>query len=169
MALNPLLRERLRPPQAASLCLLAAALILASVWVFQASGYEPCELCLKQRYFFYAALPLATAAVVFARAGRPGVARGMLALLAVLFAGSAIFGFYHAGVEWKLWPGPTDCTGDFVKPATMEDFRKQLQHVHVVRCDEPALKILGLSLAFWNFVASSALSLFAGLAARSKA
>ena len=163
------LNVALRPLQAAGLLLAAAALVLASVWVFQVLGFEPCELCLKQRYFFYAALPLAAVALVLARNGRPGVARAVLALLALLFAGSAVFGFYHAGVEWKFWPGPSDCTGDFVKPATMEDFRRQLQSVHVVRCDVPALKILGLSLTFWNFVASSGLSLFASLAARSKA
>ncbi len=162
------LSHLLRPAIAATVILGVTALGLASVWVFQYFGFEPCELCLKQRYPFYAALPLSAAAIFLARNAPPPAARAVLALLAVLFAGSAVFGFYHAGVEWKFWPGPSECTGAFAKPASMDDFRRQLQTVHVVRCDEPALKILGLSLAFWNFLASSGLSLFAGFAARVK-
>jgi disulfide bond formation protein DsbB len=162
----PISREK--PLAAASLILAAAACGLIAVWTFQALGFEPCELCLKQRFAFYAALPLSASAIFLARNGQSGAAKAVLGLLALIFAGNAALGLYHAGVEWKLWAGPSDCTGDFVKPATMEDFRRQLQSVHVVRCDVPALKILGLSLTFWNFLASSALSAFAGFAAASK-
>jgi disulfide bond formation protein DsbB len=160
--------SRANPLAAASLVLAAAASGLIAVWGLQALGFEPCELCLKQRYALYAALPLSAAAIFLARNGQGGAAKALLGLLAVVFAANAALGFYHAGVEWKLWAGPSDCTGDFVKPATMEDFRRQLQSVRVVRCDAPALKILGLSLAFWNFLASSALSAFAGVTAAAK-
>ena len=37
----------------------ASVAILAAVWIFQGMGYAPCELCLTQRYAFYAAIPLA--------------------------------------------------------------------------------------------------------------
>ncbi|MCW2314894.1 disulfide bond formation protein DsbB [Rhodoblastus acidophilus] len=156
------------PLQAASLSLAAAALALAGAWTFQALGFEPCELCLKERYAFYAALPVAAAAIFLARNAPPAAARTALALLALIVAANAALAFYHAGVEWKFWAGPADCTGDFVKPATMADFRRQLQSVHVVRCDEPALKILGLSLAFWNALLSAALSALAGLGAAAR-
>lgn len=155
----------LKPVHAAGLILAAAALGLIGAWTFQALGYEPCELCLKERYAFYAALPLATAAIFLARNAPPAAARVVLALLALVFAANAALALYHVGVEWKLWAGPTECSGAFVKPATMEEFRRQLQHVQVARCDEPALKILGLSLAFWNFLFSSALAVFAGMSA----
>ena len=158
----------LKPVHAAGLILAAAALGLAGAWTFQALGYQPCELCLKERYAFYAALPLATAGVFLARNAPPAYARAALALLALIFAANAVLAFYHAGVEWKFWAGPTECAGDFVKPATMEDFRRQLSTVHVARCDEPALKVLGLSLAFWNFLFSSALSALAGLGASAR-
>jgi len=154
-----------KPVHAAAFILAVAMLGLGGAWTFQALGYQPCELCLKERYAFYAALPVATAAIFLARNAPPVYARAALALLALIFAANAALAFYHAGVEWKFWAGPAECSGDFVKPATMEEFRKQLQRVHVVRCDEPALRILGLSLAFWNFLMSSALSGFAGLTA----
>jgi len=159
------LRSLLQPLPAALLVLAAAAATLAGAWAFQLSGFEPCELCLKQRYPYYAALPLAAAAIFLARNAQPLAARLLLGLLAAIFVVSAVAGGYHAGVEWKFWPGPTDCTGEFVKPASMEDFRKQLQSVHIVRCDEVAVRILGLSLADWNVLVSAGIALVAALGA----
>jgi hypothetical protein len=43
---------------------------------------------------------------------------------------------------------------------------KQLRTTKVVRCDEPALWILGLTLANWNVAFSAALAALAGFAAR---
>jgi disulfide bond formation protein DsbB len=158
-------RETLRPLPAASLVLAGAAVTLAGAWTMQALGFEPCELCLKQRYPYYAALPLAAAAVFLARDGRLAATKALLAVLAAIFFASAILAGYHAGVEWRFWPGPSDCTGDFVKPATMEDFRKQLQQARIVRCDETSFRILGLSLADLNVAVSAGLSLIAALGA----
>jgi disulfide bond formation protein DsbB len=162
----PALRSLSRPLPAACLVLAGAAVTLAGAWTMQALGFEPCELCLKQRYPYYAALPLAAAAIFLARDGRLAATRTLLAFLAALFFAGAILAAYHAGVEWRFWPGPADCTGDFVKPATMEEFRKQLQQARVVRCDQPSLRILGLSLADLNVLVSAGLSLIAGLGAR---
>src|SRR5208283_3157579 len=164
----PPLRAMLQPLPVASLVLAGAAATLAGAWTLQSLGFEPCELCLKQRYPYYAALPLAAAAIFFAGRAQTGVARVVLALLAAIFFCSAIFGGYHAGIEWKLWPGPTDCTGDFVKPASMEEFHRQLRNTRLIRCDEVALRIFGLSLADWNVVVSAGLAFFAGLGAVSK-
>jgi disulfide bond formation protein DsbB len=158
-------RTLLQPLPAAIVVLAAAAATLAGAWTFQAFGFEPCELCLKQRYPYYAALPLAAIAIFLARNAPPITARLVLGLLAATFVASTIFGGYHAGVEWKLWPGPTDCTGDFIKPASIEDFRKQLQSVRIVRCDEAALRIFGLSLADWNVLVSAGIALVAALGA----
>ncbi len=161
----PQLRQIFQPYPAAGLVLVGAAVTLAGAWTFQSLGFEPCELCLKQRYPYYAALPLAAAAIFLARNAQAKVARLLLGLLAAIFFGSAIFGGYHAGVEWKFWPGPTDCTGDFIKPSSMAEFRKQIQTTRIVRCDEAAIRIFGLSLADWNVLVSAGLALIAGLGA----
>ncbi|WP_294538469.1 disulfide bond formation protein B [uncultured Rhodoblastus sp.] len=160
-------RALLQPLPIAALVLAGAAATLAGAWTFQSLGVAPCELCLKQRIPYYAALPLTAAATVLARMGRLAAARVLLALLAAIFAGGALIGAYHAGVEWKFWPGPTDCTGAFVKPASMEEFQRQLRTMRVVRCDEASLRILGLSLAGWNVLVSAGLALLAGIGAAS--
>jgi disulfide bond formation protein DsbB len=43
---------------------------------------------------------------------------------------------------------------------------KQIQTVQEVRCDEPALRVLGVSLAGWGLIANAALSAYAALATR---
>jgi disulfide bond formation protein DsbB len=143
----------LPPSQAARALIIAAAslAILAAVWIFQALGYQPCELCLTQRYAFYAAAPLA-------RAG--------FALLAAAFVANAALAAYHAGVEYHWWAGPTACTGGLTRSLDVNDLVRSLDSVKVVRCDEVQLRIAGLSLAGWNVLASGALAVYAALAGR---
>ena len=80
------------------------------------------------------------------------------ALLGLLFVACTGLSLYHAGVEWKLWAGPTACSGAITAPAAVGDFLKQLNSVTVVRCDEAALQVLGLSLATWNALVASGLA-----------
>jgi disulfide bond formation protein DsbB len=142
----------------------ASVAVLATVWIFQAIGYAPCELCLTQRYAFYAAVPLAALTALLSRSAH-GLARAGFALLALVFAASAALAAYHAGVEYHWWAGPTACTGG---PGSLDvnDLVNALNSVKVVRCDEVQLRIAGLSLAGWNVVASAALAVYAAVAAR---
>ncbi len=148
--------------------LILASATISGAWMFEFVGYAPCDLCLKQRYAYYLGVPLAALTAASAR-NFPSAARAGLWLLALVFAGSAIFGAYHAGVEWGFWAGPTGCTGSAASVSSMDDFMKQLQNVQIVRCDEVALRILGLSLAGWNGVISAAMSALAIFGARAKA
>jgi disulfide bond formation protein DsbB len=141
----------------------AAALTIAGAWIFQAYGYEPCELCLKQRYAYYGGVPLAALVAYAARGPARGIVLAGMLGLALVFAVNALLGAYHAGVEWRFWPGPSGCTGVIAGPPSVADLMKALQHSKVVACDEAQLRILGLSLAGWNALISAAL---AALAAR---
>ena len=156
----------LPPSQEARALLIAAAsiVILAAVWIFQGFGYAPCELCLTQRYAFYAAIPLALLTAFAGRSAR-GLARVGFALLAIIFAANAVLAAYHAGIEHHWWAGPTACTGG---PGSLDvnDLVNTLNSVKVVRCDEVQLRIAGLSLAGWNVVGSAVLATYAALAAR---
>ena len=157
----------LPPSQGARALLIAAAsiVILAAVWIFQGFGYAPCELCLTQRYAFYAAAPLALLTALLAGRSAHGLARAGLALLALVFAANAVLAAYHAGVEYHWWAGPTACT-DGPGSLDVNDLVKALDSVKVVRCDEVQLRIAGLSLAGWNVLASAVLAAYAALAAR---
>jgi disulfide bond formation protein DsbB len=143
----------------------ASIAVLAAVWILQGMGYAPCELCLAQRYAFYAAIPLALLTSLAAGRSAPGLARAGFGLLALLFAASAVLAAYHAGVEYHWWQGPTACTGA-VGSIDVNDLVKSLDSTKVVRCDEVQLRIVGLSLAGWNVVVSILLATYAALAVR---
>jgi len=149
------------PRGLASLILVAEIATIGGAWTYEHMGYLPCELCYKERVPYYAAFVLAPVAAMAAQTGRASLARGAFLLMALLFAGNAALSIYHSGVEWKIFPGPSDCSGALTTAATVDDFMQQLRKVKVVRCDEPTLWVLGLTLANWNVVVAAVL---AGLA-----
>jgi disulfide bond formation protein DsbB len=152
---------RLEALRVAIAILFIAAATIAGAFVFQALGYPPCELCLKERFPYYAGIVVALLSIVLAARGPRRLLPATFAGLFLIFAASAVFGAYHAGIEWGFWPGPSSCTGAVGKAASMQEFLHQLSTIKVVRCDAVAIRILGLSLAGWNAVISLAL---AGLA-----
>jgi disulfide bond formation protein DsbB len=129
-------------------------LTIIGAFLFQWAGYAPCPLCLEQRWAYYAVIPLS---LIFAGLSRSnaGIARWGLVLIALILIGNSVFGIYHAGAEWKFWPGPTTCGGD------LGSGLPDLTNTPVVRCDEAAIRILGLSLAGWNAVICAVLAVVA--------
>jgi disulfide bond formation protein DsbB len=136
---------------------------LAAAWTFQYAGYSPCSLCLEERIAYYAAVPGGLLAAFLANRS-PRMAALIVATLALGFLYNAGLSIYHAGAEWHFWPGPDTCTGngDLLKPGSLS---KALQQNKVVRCDEAALRIFGVSLAGYNVLISGALAALGGFAA----
>jgi disulfide bond formation protein DsbB len=139
---------------------LAAAIILAALAYEHIGGYEPCELCLRQRWAYYAGIPLALLAAMTVRS-LPALAAGLLGIVAVAFVVNAGLGVHHAGVEWGWWAGPAGCSGGTTLSNDAGALLESLRHSEVVRCDEPAFRFLGLSFAGYNVLISAGL---AGLA-----
>ncbi len=133
-----------------------AAATLAGAWFFQlVLDIRPCPLCLEQRYAYYLAIPLgALTALAAARNVPRAVLYAGLVILAAAALGNAGLGAYHAGVEWGLWKGPTDCTGPVGNLGSAGNLLERLDTVRVIRCDEVQWRFLGLSLAGYNFLIS---------------
>ena len=135
---------------------LIAAATLAGAWFFQlVLGIVPCPLCLEQRYAYYLAVPLGLLVALLAAkdAPRPLLLAGLAVLLLAALA-NAWLGTYHAGVEWKFWQGPTDCTCPVGNFGAAGSLLYRLDTVKVVRCDEVQWRFLGLSLAGYNVLIS---------------
>ena len=143
---------------------LIAAATLAGAWFFQlVLGIVPCPLCLEQRYAYYLAIPLGVLVALAAARGAPrAVLLAGLALLALAALGNAWLGTYHAGVEWGLWQGPTDCTGPVGNLGSAGNLLERLETVKVIRCDEVQWRFLGLSLAGYNVLISLLMAAVAG-------
>lgn len=125
--------------------------------------FIPCDLCLPQRGPPVVAMVLA----LWALACAPLAPRASALLLAtavpVLVIGAGL-GLHHAGVEQHWWAGPTACTGTTNPfPVTPGDFSGAAQNTHIVRCDEIAWAMFGISLAGYNALISLVLAVIAGL------
>ena len=156
----------LRPAPVAAFVLLVAGAAIAGAWFIElVLGVKPCPLCLQQRIPYYAGLPLAAVALLFALRGAARLASFLLAVVGIVFLIGAGIGAYHAGIEWRLWAGPAGCSGGAALETGMQDFLKQLSTVTVIRCDEVAFRLLGLSLAPWNVIVSGMVAVAAGIAA----
>lgn len=146
----------------------AMALTVGSALGFQyIGGYLPCKLCYEQRIPYYAGAPLMAIAALWLVFGGPRrVARGLLFVGGLLMVYGLYLGVFHSGVEWGWWPGPADCTavGGFAQGG-QNGVLDSLNSVRPPSCDTAALRILGLSLAGWNAVASLILAVVAFRAA----
>jgi disulfide bond formation protein DsbB len=166
MAVKASWNEQLRrePAVVAALVVFAGSTAtILGAWYFQyVLKLPPCPLCLEERLPYHIVIPLSLLLVIAAivRAPRALIIVGFLAIIAAMLA-SAALGSYHAGVEWRWWPGPAECSGPMSDFST-KPLLDQLRSIHIVRCDEAAWRFLGLSLAGYNVLISLAL---AGIAA----
>jgi disulfide bond formation protein DsbB len=150
-----------RPVLAAALVAAADAFgIIALALVFQHGfGYEPCPLCLRQRWPYYIGVP--SALLLAALADRLPRWLGIAGLLALagLFAWGLGLGIYQAGAEWAFWPGPTDCAAgnSSTAPAAVGGLLGAIAESKVVSCTNPSFRFLGLSFAGWNAVVMACL------------
>ncbi len=153
------------PAAAAALAIFViSAATLLGAWFFEyVLKFAPCPLCLEQRLPYHIVIPLSLLLAIAAlvHAPRALITVGLLAVMAVMLCGAALAA-YHAGVEWRWWPGPTDCSGPVTDFTTKGPLLNQLRSIRVVRCDEAAWRFLGISLAGYNVLISLVLAAIAG-------
>lgn len=138
----------------------AFATILTAHAFERFGGYAPCPLCLEERYAYYFGVPATLVAFFAARAGAIGWARILLLLVALAFLANMAAGIYHAGIEWKWWPGPSECSGAFEL-----QWENGVVDTPIIRCDEASWRFLMLSFAGWNAVVSAFLAAVAAYGA----
>jgi disulfide bond formation protein DsbB len=140
--------------------LLGAAVIGFVLFSQYVRHYEPCELCLRERWPWYGVIGLGLAGAIFP-------SRAILALIGLALLVSAGLGLHHSGVEQHWWAGPTACTGGSGGARTIAELRAFLRAQQFVQCDQIAWKLFGLSMATYNFMLSLAAAVVAiALAAR---
>lgn len=138
--------------------------VIGSALGFQYIGhYIPCALCLDQRQPYYYGIPVAILAVLSALAKVPSwITRGLLIIAGLMMVVGGGIGVYHAGVEWHFWAGPATCsTTASSLTQNAGDLLNELSTVKGPSCTEAALRVLGLSMAGWNVIASVILAAIA--------
>jgi disulfide bond formation protein DsbB len=157
----------------AALLALGMAITVGSALCFQyIGGYTPCELCLMQRLPYYYGIPVAILAALSALLRLPvWLTRGLLAIAGITMVVGGGMGIYHAGVEWNFWEGPSSCTGPAFETTghAAGGVLGSLNKIHGPSCSVAALRVLGVSMAGWNVVASVILAAIAVLGLRKTA
>lgn len=140
---------------------LGSAGLLGGALAFQyLGGLIPCVLCIYQRWPHGVAILIGLLALRRQGAGLPLL--GMLALLT-----TAGIGYYHAGVELGWFEGLATCTVDTLQGLGGGDLlNMDISVGKPVRCDAVPWQMLGISMAGWNAICSTALAGVWGLAAR---
>ena len=132
--------------------------VLAAAFGFQyLGGLAPCQLCLWQRWPHAAAILIGVLALIVTR----GPVARLLPLLGALAAlTTAGIGAFHVGVEQKWWEGLASCTAGSISGISTADLLNPDVDVGaVVRCDEIAWQLFGISMAGWNVILSLCLAL----------
>ncbi len=136
------------------------AMILGALFFQYVVGILPCEMCHWQRWPHDGAIVagLGGALLYWARVIDRDALRLLIWLALLLILATGLIGGYQALVEWKLVAGPASCTGPrFVLGANMN------LNAPVVRCDEAGWRLVGISLAGYNFLISSCVAVVAAL------
>jgi disulfide bond formation protein DsbB len=147
---------------AALVLLTATAVILAALGFQHIGGYDPCALCLQQRYAYYLGIPALGAALALLQMRQPMAAAAILLVVGLGFVVNSGLGIYQAGAEWKFWDPPSTCGAVDLSP--FDPTRLSLDRVPAM-CGVASWRFLGLSFAGWNAVASAVLAAGASWAA----
>ncbi|MCH8346932.1 MAG: disulfide bond formation protein B [Proteobacteria bacterium] len=141
-----------------------AAAVLGAAYFFQyVLGYQPCELCLYQRYPYMIIAVVALIAYVTRHRhdiGLKRAARGFLIIIIMLLFLEVFLAAHHIGVEQGFWQAFTACAGIDIDPsATTEEYLRFLSEIQVIACDQRRT-FLGISFAEYNIVIATFLTAF---------
>jgi disulfide bond formation protein DsbB len=140
------------------LILVVSAGVLGTALLAQyVGGLQPCELCLYERWPYYAVLVVMLLAIL---SNGMNIVRAALALSALIFLGSSVLAAYHIGIEQHWIAGPTACTGDLGNASSPDALLQALQGRQPVQCDVVQWSFHGISLAGLNLAVSLALAVF---------
>ena len=118
-------------------------------------GLQPCVLCIWQRWPHLAAVAFGLAAWALHR--RPGASAALLGLAAAAELTTSGIGVFHVGVEQGWWQGTAEC-GSTAGGSDLATLRSQIMNQPIVRCDEVAFAVLGISMAGWNAILAAGLA-----------
>jgi len=150
------------PCQIGLIAALASTALMAGALYFQyVGGLPPCDLCHWQRYPHLASIALGLAAVASLRSPRVAYVLA-LAAVAALFVTAGI-GVFHVGVEYRWWAGPQACAGQIPGGLSPAELKKYLFSAKMVRCDQVAWSMWGISMAGWNAILSGGIAILLSL------
>ena len=106
----------------------------------------PCKMCLKQRHTYYVIIPLIS--IFYFLNQKNNIWLHILNEVAILYG--LVYALWHVGIEQKILPGPTSCSGILSKTNSLQNLKEQISNQAIVNCSDVSWSILGLSAASIN-------------------
>ena len=132
-------------------------LLTTAFWFEIVEGLYPCKLCILQRWPHAFVIAIAFFGIISLKKN------WMVLLIALSSVSSGLIGLYHSGVEQRWWSGPYGCSNLLNHENNIQNLTTLLLETPVVKCDEIAWSLMGISMAGWNSLASFCITIFAFL------
>ena len=126
--------------------------LLLGAYAFEFLGnLKPCKMCLWQRWPHIGAI-LIGSLIFYTKS------RWLMRLVGMMLFIGALIAFYHVGVEFNWWEGPSTCTSGSINNLSSTELMNKILQAPIIRCDEVQWSFAGLSMAAWNGIFSLVLS-----------
>ena len=107
---------------------------------------EPCKMCLKQREPYYALIAVLIIFLIFRWQKKIWFFLGVQ----IITIYGLFYSIWHVGIENKLLPGPSSCSGGLDISNDTSNLKEQILSKAVVSCEEIIWSMFGLSAATIN-------------------
>ena len=109
-------------------------------------GYEPCKLCMYQRYGYILVLLLSLLGFFLNKSKLIPI------LLIISFIMITSIGFWHLGIEQQWWAASLECSGITENIGSLKEELKNINNRPVAACDQISPKFLNITLVQWSFI-----------------
>ncbi len=126
---------------------------------------HPCVLCIYQRIPYVFAIAFGLISYGAAKQDKD-IANLFLGVAGVMFLINFGIAGFHVGVENGWWEGLSECGGGDTSDLTLEELRMQILNAPVVKCNEVAWSLFGISMAGYNAALSFFLTIYSFLSVK---
>ena len=126
--------------------LISILALLFALFLQYVFGYEPCRLCMFQRYA-YAILIMISMIGMFYYTNKV-----IHFLLLISFITITSISFWHMGVELQWWAASLECSGMTENIGSLKEELKNINDKPIASCDQMSPKLLNISLVQWSFI-----------------
>ena len=126
--------------------ILAIFALLFAFYLQYILGYEPCKLCMYQRYGYILVLLLSLLGFFLNKNKLIPI------LLIISFIMITSIGFWHLGIEQQWWAASLECSGITENIGSLKEELKNINNRPVAACDQISPKFLNITLVQWSFI-----------------
>jgi len=120
--------------------------ILAALIAEYFFNLEPCKMCLKQREPYYVLI----IGFIFFTIFKLQKKIWFYICVQIISIYGLFYSIWHVGIENKILPGPSECSGGLDIAGNTTDLKDQILSKPVINCEDVIWNIFGLSAATIN-------------------